>query len=348
MFQESMFLVISAFFCSILSSASITKLLIRASTSLRLLDEPDEDRKFQAHAIPSVGGISIFITLSLFALVGIFTDSLKGSTINFGLVWFLPVFIMFVVGLIDDILVLTSAKKFIGQFIAATFGAIVSFVLNLRSEFFENEFLNIFITLSWIILLTNALNFADNHDGASTLISINIFTGIAIISAISGQSLIFVLALAHIGPLIGFLIFNYPEAKAYLGDAGSLFLGASIGILTLRVDTSADGAILSLASIIILVFLLILDTSSAIITRLLGKRSIFYGGRDHISHRLTKLGKSKYQVLAIIFAFSILNLFIFLIINLQDRAVGTLAIISWIGMIIYPLSRIMKVRIEYR
>jgi UDP-GlcNAc:undecaprenyl-phosphate GlcNAc-1-phosphate transferase len=145
----------------------------------------------------------------------------------------------------------------------------------------------------WLVGITNSINFFDNIDGgASGTIAVS-GLALAIIAFVTGQSLIAAMSLVLAGATIGFLLWNKPPARIYMGDSGALFLGILIASLTVRLDSSQELGRLGLLIPVLILAIPILDTSVSVIKRLKRGVSVFQGGKDHLSHRLMRLGFQK-------------------------------------------------------
>ena len=149
---------------------------------------------------------------------------------------------------------------------------------------------NYVVTIIWVVGICNSINFFDNLDGGASgtvaVISIFLFA----IAFDLGQSLVSALAIVTAGATLGFLIWNKTPAKIYMGDAGALFLGIIIAVLTIRLDPEVGPQSRALAIPLLLMAVPILDTTTVVISRLSRGISPFTGGRDHLSHRLMRKG----------------------------------------------------------
>ncbi|MCK4957931.1 MAG: undecaprenyl/decaprenyl-phosphate alpha-N-acetylglucosaminyl 1-phosphate transferase, partial [Planctomycetes bacterium] len=140
--------------------------------------------------------------------------------------------VLHVVGLWDDKKHLDPFVKLTAQFAVATIAAVFA---DIRVEFFiENKIFTTCLSVLWIVTIINAFNFLDNMDGLSAGIAAIVSAVLFIAAAISGQVFIGSLALLFIGALAGFLAFNFPPAKIFMGDCGSLVIGFILAVLTLR------------------------------------------------------------------------------------------------------------------
>lgn len=339
--------MIGLFTLALTVSFSTTVILLKFAEKLNLMDAPDGVRKHQHRSIPAIGGIAIFFTVATVAFTGIKLNNDNLFDYSYILMWALPCFVMFVVGVYDDIINLTPAVKLSGQLIAATVVATSAYFLDIRSDITENKLLNFMVTVAWIIFVTNALNFADNHDGVAVVYSIIVSIVFSIIAFATNQDLILLLVIAHIGALLGFSKFNLPEARAYLGDAGSLLLGTSLGVLSLRIDTSAPSSQISVSLILVLFSFLIADTYLALRSRIIGNRKIYLGGRDHISHRLQNLGFSKKTTLRIISLGVLPSAILSIVLNYLKIDLSYLLIALYLVLFFSIIIRLSNVKIDY-
>jgi UDP-GlcNAc:undecaprenyl-phosphate GlcNAc-1-phosphate transferase len=155
---------------------------------------------------------------------------------------------------------------------------------------FGNQIVDVIVTILWVVGICNSINFFDNLDGgaAGTVAASTI--GIFIIAFGEGQELISALAILTAGATCGFLLWNKAPAKIYMGDAGALFLGLVVATLTIRMDPGITPNWQSIAIPVILLAVPILDTTVAVASRIQRGLSPIEGGRDHLSHRLVRIG----------------------------------------------------------
>lgn len=334
-------------FLSFVLSLALTPILIRFAKPFRLIDEPDLSRKYQSESVPVIGGIVIFISILTTSFLGINLSNIGQLDSSYVAMWVIPCLIVFIVGIYDDVANLSPLKKIVGQLIAASIASGGAYSLNLRSEITSNSLVNFIITMCWIILITNSLNFVDNHDGVATIFSSLIFLSFFTLAYLTNQNLLITLSIVSLGSLIGFFPYNRPEARAYLGDAGSLLLGTSIAVTSLRIDTTAKSTLLSVISILVLLSFLMADTFLAIMTRIRSKRAIYLGGRDHIAHRLQIMGYSKKRTLALIILGTVPSIITSITINLVSERLAW-AIVG-LYLIYYSLTvfKLSKVPMKY-
>jgi UDP-GlcNAc:undecaprenyl-phosphate GlcNAc-1-phosphate transferase len=158
-----------------------------------------------------------------------------------------------------------------------------------------NSLLDAFITIVWIVGISNSINFFDNLDGGAAGAVAATSFGLFLITYNNSQFLISASAITLFAAMLGFLIWNKSPAKIYMGDAGALFLGTVIAVLTIRLDPAVESKAISFSIPLLLLAVPILDTSVAVLSRIRRKKSIFEGGHDHLSHRLMRKGFTKRQ-----------------------------------------------------
>ena len=296
-------------------SAFMTVLSRRFAIRLDLVARPKADRYHQ-RIVALGGGIGIFTTLALALLSGMALavavsrlDSLAPLADRVGLnpqdflarcqEWFfllLSMLILFAMGLWDDFKGLGPGFKLIIQFGVALTAA---YFADVRVEFFiHHRLATALMSAVWIVLLINVFNFLDNMDGATTGIAA-IVSSILLVSAVqSGQILISALALVFIGTLLGFLLFNFPPATIFMGDAGSLVIGFLVAVLSLRTtyyQQSQTGPWYPVLVPLIVLAVPLYDFISVMTLRLSQGKSPFVGDTQHFSHRLKRHGLTDRQ-----------------------------------------------------
>lgn len=192
------------------------------------------------------------------------------------------------------------------------------------------------VTTLWIVGVCNSINFFDNLDGgaAGTVVVISFFT--FLIAYDRGQLMISALSIVTAGATAGFLIWNRPPAKIYMGDAGALFLGIIVAVLTIRLNPGIDPNWKSLAIPLFLMAVPLLDTTVAVTSRLARGISPFTGGRDHLSHRLMRKGLHRRTAAITLWALAgIYGTVAYAIYQGQSTALITLAAITWAYLFVF-------------
>ncbi|MGH9938844.1 MAG: MraY family glycosyltransferase, partial [Blastocatellia bacterium] len=210
--------------------------------------------------------------------------------------------LLFVAGLIDDLVQIKPYTKLVLQLIVASL--VVYF--SRRLPWTNIEAVNIFITIFWLVGITNAVNLLDNMDGLAGGVSVIACVFLTITLLLNGQTGQALLPALLGAAALGFLIFNFNPASIFMGDCGSLFLGFAMGAIALLSDydrTRNLGAVLLTPVLIMLIP--IFDTFMVTVMRKLSGRPISQGGRDHTSHRLVALGVSERRAVLLLYAMAI-------------------------------------------
>src|SRR5262245_20988434 len=217
---------------------------------------------------------------------------------------------MFALGLWDDIGSLGAKRKLLGQILIASvvcnFGVgIETFKIPFTDKISSLGSWGGVITIAWLVSMTNLINLIDGVDGLAGGICLMLMTLLAYVGHQSGN--LELVASGMVGALLGFLWFNFPPARIYVGDGGAYFLGFQIGLFT--IVNSQKGTILpALVAPLFVLALPILDTSLAILRRGLRGLPVFRPDRKHIHHRLIDMGLSRRKVVLSLYAVTLLFL----------------------------------------
>ncbi len=296
-------------------SVILTAVIRNPAAKSGFVAKPSADRHHQT-IVPLGGGIAIFTTLAIviagaMAAVKIFAggDYLNwlGESVTIHTAGFLEkidqlvvlllcMLVLFALGLRDD-------KKHLGPFLklAVQFAVAITaaWFAEIRVEFFiENKIITSALSAVWIVLIINVFNFLDNMDGASAGIAVITSSILFSAAALSGQVFVGGLALVFVGTLLGFLVFNFPPAKIFMGDAGSLVVGFMVAVLTLRTTYYHEGESGQWYAVfmpLVVMAVPLYDFISVTVLRLSQGKSPFVGDTQHFSHRLKKRGLSETQ-----------------------------------------------------
>ena len=300
----SAFQYFSLFVSSFLIVTLLTPYLRKIALLTDFVDYPDSAHKSHLKATPYLGGVAILFGVVVTSYVALISQSNLRGNIWTATSLFGPAIILGIVGLIDDKKKLSPLPRFIAQSSVGIFSAIVLISTDTMGNPTGNWFLDAAITVIWIVGVSNSINFFDNLDGGAAGAVAATALGLYLIALDNGQFLISATAITVFASMMGFLIWNKSPAKIYMGDAGALFLGVILSVLTLRLDPIVDGQIYSFAIPLLLLAIPILDTSVAVLSRIRRRVSIFQGGRDHLSHRLLRKGFNKKQSALILWSLS--------------------------------------------
>jgi len=275
---------------SIIISGFLTPVARKLARHIGAMDKPNLDRKTQKEPVPYLGGLSIALTITLLTYTVVLIEEANWSQFRLASYVIIPALILAAIGLLDDLRGLTPWPRLIVQSFTGLVVAVILIQTETISFAFGHASIDALVTILWIVGICNAINFFDNIDGGASGTVAIIGLSIFLIGFSQGQILVSASAIVTTGAVIGFLAWNKPPAKIYMGDAGALFLGVMVSVLTIRIDPGISPSWQSLAIPVLMLAVPILDTSVAIFSRWQRGISPFTGGRDHLSHRLIRIG----------------------------------------------------------
>lgn len=297
--DHNVFLIV---FVTFLVSVLLVPIVKKVAEHVGAMDVPNA-RKVHKKPMPRLGGLAIYIAFLLgYILYGQISTQMISILIGS--------FLLIIVGIFDDINSIPAKYKFLVQTIAASivvvygklgFSELTILGLSFHFPMIINDILAIF----FIVAITNAINLIDGLDGLSSGISAIYFLTIAVIALITNKlgGIDIILSLIMLGATLGFLFHNFPPAKIFMGDTGSLFLGFMISIIALlgyKVTTFT-----SLVVPIVVLAIPIFDTLFAILRRLLKGQSVAVADKEHFHHQLLKMKYSPVASILIIYAIDI-------------------------------------------
>ena len=301
----------------------LTPVIEKLAIKIGAYDIPTE-RKVHREPVPRLGGIAIFISFVVVAVIFVAirilmkshtaADLLANNKEIIGVIS--GATFAFLFGCLDDIFEITAKFKFLGQFVAAlivlSFGVTVTFIGNpfgggLISfpEILGYNLIGAFITMFWIIGLTNAFNFIDGLDGLASGVGIIAISALYFSAIQAGKINIAILLVILGGTLLGFLRFNFNPAKIFMGDSGTMFVGFFLGSVTVLSAAKSTAALALLVPIVIM-GVPIFDTAYAIWRRFINKKPLSVADKEHIHHRLLRKGFSHKKAVLIIYAWTAL------------------------------------------
>ena len=307
------------------------------------MDKPNLERKTQKEPLPYLGGASIAIAVTALAYAGVLASDF--TTTNFPLASYvlIPALVMGTMGLIDDLRGLPALPRLIVQTAIAVAVSLVLINTNTVGVAFDDSIINRGLTIFWIVGICNSINFFDNLDGGAAGTVAVVTLGIFYIAYNQGQESVSALAITTAGATLGFLIWNKQPAKIYMGDAGALFLGVVISVLTIRVNPGIQPSWKSLALMPILLAIPILDTTVAVTSRIYRRLSPLTGGKDHLSHRLVRKGLTQKTAAIALWAGS--ALFALLAIGIYNSPTSLGTSLIYLAAAIWAIALICFLRI---
>ena len=272
--------------------------LLRSRAAARLVAEPSGERWHES-ATPTFGGVGIFAGFAAGVMVAIAVGAVEPTSELLGVLGGCA--LLFAAGVADDIVTLNPVMKLTAQLGAAA----IVLASGLSVEIVGNDVLATALALLWLVGITNAFNLLDNMDGlAATLAAIACaYYALDAVTEHPDRSVL-VLALALGLALVGFLPFNLRpgrSAAVFMGDSGSQVIGFALAALALSSSWKVAGTTLATTVLPLLVLAIpILDTTLVTVVRLLERRPVTQGGRDHTSHRLVYYGLSEGKAVALL------------------------------------------------
>jgi UDP-GlcNAc:undecaprenyl-phosphate GlcNAc-1-phosphate transferase len=275
---------LGVFVGSVVLSLFLTPLAIRVATRRQVLDRPG-DHKSHTSPVPYLGGVAIVVAFSAVVVAASIIDTSSSGTDE--LVKVLGVALgLAAMGLIDDLRKLPALVR-----LALEIGAgFLIVIFDLGVSFTGSPVFDAVVTVVWVVGLVNAFNMSDNMDGLSAGLATIAASSLFAVAAANGQYLVASLSAALAGCAIGFLRSNVYPARIYMGDAGAYFLGFMIAYLGLKVQFLSSPSNNTFLVPILVVSVVIFDTTLVTFTRLYHGISPLQAGKDHTSHRLVKVG----------------------------------------------------------
>jgi UDP-N-acetylmuramyl pentapeptide phosphotransferase/UDP-N-acetylglucosamine-1-phosphate transferase len=341
--QTSIFLTAALFLSAIIAVYKGIPVLISAAKSKKLLDKPNDGRKVHQNPTPALGGVAILASLWIFYSLHPLSASFAGNSYMLA-----GSILLFVVGIKDDLYMMSATKKLAAQILAALFmvvGAGVS--INTFGGVFGVESVpplaGSLMAVFVIVVVINAMNLIDGVDGLAgslTVISALFFTGWFAMAGHYGEA-VFSIILA--GAFLGFLYHNWQPASIFMGDTGALLSGFYLSILGIRfLNTAVNGPVVAgwqIAAPVILVSVLMVplyDTLRVFMIRALNGKSPFNADADHIHHHLIKMGFSHQNVTLVLSALQIGFIALSIVIAPYIGVNALLAIVIASALLVFP------------
>jgi UDP-GlcNAc:undecaprenyl-phosphate GlcNAc-1-phosphate transferase len=294
----------------LLVSFGIIPVVLSVSHRREWYDIPNE-RKIHTNPIPRLGGIGIFwglvapsiaVPLFLALLTG------RGEPLAYQARYLYPLFgfcLIHGMGLVDDFHNLNAGLKFTLQIVAASLVTVGGFTIS-RVSFpgMGSLSFGIFsypLTVLWIVALSNAINLVDGVDGLAGGIAALAALSLALMNIITGHLVPALVSLALLGSVAGFLAFNLPPARIFMGDSGALLIGFVLAVIPLMAKPG-ESSVEDMVAPATLLAIPILDTLLAIIRRVRERRAIHSADKAHIHHRLLALGLKEPALLGIVYS----------------------------------------------
>ena len=344
----------------------LTPLIRSFAKWANIYDLPSE-RKVHKHPVPLLGGIPIFLSFNLTIILGVI---LNPSLLNDPILsrWQALLACQVVIlglGFTDDLLRLQPWIKLLIQVFVGILIVIFGFgIENLANPFTGNVIrLGIFsipITVAWLVMITNALNLVDGLDGLAAGTSVIVTSTIFAISFFHQNTGVAILSIALAGSILGFIKYNFYPAKIFLGDSGSLLLGFLLAVFSIR-GSSKGATLVAVLAPILALGLPIMDTLLSMIRRFLksvhiidyptkngSTRVLYFKGmsilkpdKDHVHHRLMKLGYSQRKTVLVLYGICV-SLSLLALLTIALKNVNYIAFLAAVMIAIFIGIRNLK------
>jgi len=301
-----------------------------------LYDDLGHFRKTHDHGIPRLGGVAIFVGFTITSLLFCMTD--KSLPINYLLTGCI---ILFAMGLKDDLAGVNSSTKFIIQlivcFILVVLGNIrLTSLYGVFGIYDLSYFLSVGISILLILVIVNAFNLIDGIDGLAATTGIIANGAFAALFLYIHQYELAAVSLAMVGAIIGFLRFNITPAKIFMGDTGSLLIGLISAVMAIKfmevnkVTTGVSPQIYAVPAITFAILIgPIFDTARVFILRISNGVSPFIADRNHIHHRMLKLGLNHLQTTIILSGINVTSITLVLLSKNYSSSTLIVAIVAF-------------------
>lgn len=324
--------------CLVLS-VTLTWLVRSLAQTHGWLQAPSLDRHVHTFPVARLGGVAIYV--SFMVVVGIALTFRKPTglasvfTLKTVLSLLGPAFLVFLLGLYDDLHSATAYEKFGIQAIAATMLYFGGFGIHHLDLVFNGHrlgsVLSLPLTIFWVLLITNAFNLIDGLDGLAAGSALFSAVVVFVISLVVPAPLVSFLTIMLAGAILGFLRFNFHPASIFLGDSGSLFIGFMLSALPL-VGSEKAPTMVAVAIPVVSLGLPILDLVLAVARRFVGGKPVFDGDRQHIHHKLLKLGLSQREAVLILYAVTASFGLLSLVMLHNRRTIAMVLVVAGVGV----------------
>ncbi len=322
-----------AFICSFLIAVLLTPFTVKASQKFNIYSKP---KRGEITGKPCLGGAAIFLAFLVSALINLdFKKTAIGLVVSSSLIVLL--------GVIDDVKDLKPSAKIITQ----VAGVVLLIIFGIHTGIlFVPTWINMMITLIWMLFITNAFNLLDIVDGLTSGLTVIISLTLFVIALLNGDMLSGVMLTALAGSHLAFLKYNYPPAKVYMGDTGSLFSGFLLAAIAINISYASLDRPYALITPILAMSLPIYDTIFLIVIRHKKQKPIFSKTNDHFALRLVTMGWSPRKSLWTMYSFSLFLALASILVVFAPDAVSIMAILATIIVFTLSAKKIGMVKIN--
>jgi UDP-GlcNAc:undecaprenyl-phosphate/decaprenyl-phosphate GlcNAc-1-phosphate transferase len=334
-----LYLLIAFGILTFLASLFLTPLVRDVALSFGIVDHPDQKRKLHSRPIPRVGGIAIFLSYLLpFSAIQLGLIHVDFTTLH-GPRWggvLAAATLVFLTGLLDDLIQLRPWQKLAGQFVAAG----VAYWSGVHIPGFHGQplasWLSLALSIIWLVGCTNAFNLIDGLDGLAAGVGLFATITILIAALIQRDMGLVIVTIPLAGCLLGFLRYNFNPASIFLGDSGSLSIGFFLGCCGVLWGQKS-ATLLGITAPLMALTIPLLEVLLSMARRFLRSQPIFSADRRHIHHLLLDRGLTPRKVALLIYGTCAIAAVFSLLQNaFSDRFNGLILVLFaaavWIGI----------------
>lgn len=299
---------------SFVTAYVVTPLAITQLKRAKLIDRPDGRRKLHVGDVAVGGGVAVLLAVmaSFLAITATeyFRNSADSSVVVSRFSLLLVAAFLCTVGLIDDRMSLRGRQKLLFQIAAAAIATyscgLAASKVSVFGQTIDIGVVGYIFSVCWLLASINAVNLIDGSDGTASIVGICIGVGLVAMCFCNGRGPDAILPAILAAALLGFLPYNFPPARVFLGDAGSQLIGLLLGVAAIQSSLKGPTTV-AMAGIVAVWTVPLLDTSAAILRRKLTGKSVYSTDRGHIHHRLQARGLGSVGLLASIAILSVLT-----------------------------------------
>jgi UDP-GlcNAc:undecaprenyl-phosphate GlcNAc-1-phosphate transferase len=302
-----------AFLVAVAVAAVLTPVTKRLARLVRAIDEPRE-RGLAERPTPLLGGVAILVAAAVAALIFLPAGYAAEHS---GQLWhgvLIAAAVITLVGAVDDRFELPWAVKLLGQIAAAVivvhYGVAVKSIRLPFAGVLDFPHAGVanggpILTVIGLVAMMNVVNFSDGVDGLAAGVCVIIAATMAVIAFDLGRPQPGVLAALTAGAALGFLFYNFPPARSFMGDAGANLLGLLMGVITVEAAVKT-AAVVSFVLPLILLAVPFLDTTFVVLKRLKYRQPIYRSDSEHFHHRMARIGFSSRRTIAYLYAWTLM------------------------------------------
>jgi UDP-GlcNAc:undecaprenyl-phosphate GlcNAc-1-phosphate transferase len=332
-----------AFATALTVSVVATPLVRSLAIRLRLGDKPN-GRKLHTHPIPHLGGVALFLGM-VAAIAPLGNRWLPAGASATLLLKAIPAILVIVVlGLVDDTRNLRARHKLVVQLGAAVMLVAIGFRLFTGVLVLDvSAFAVALVSLLFLVGMLSSVNLVDGHDGLAGGVSLISAAAFAAIGSMAGISDVVPFSLAVCGACLGFLVFNFPPGRIYMGDTGSMLLGLLLALTACLVSMRAPSANM-FAAVCFVLGVPLLDTALAIARRVVLRSPLFAADCLHMHHVLRDTGLSPRKTLLVLYGMQVF----FCLLGIGAALGWVLPVIVGLGFISVVFVSFLRMMIEGR